>query len=187
VPGLVRRLAGLLPSYGKIAWWGLVGSRRRRRPPLVVHQGVILSERGVLLTVRSDLRGWELPGGNSDPDESGEATLRREIREETGVQVELERHVGDYVRRGFLPHTARVYRCRVLRGEPRPSAETPLVRWFPLDAVPDTLFPWYRAPLADALAELPGPVTRHERQGPAAILAGLRIDLRMRFSDDRAG
>jgi 8-oxo-dGTP pyrophosphatase MutT (NUDIX family) len=181
------RLGGILPIYTRLAWWGLVRPRVRGRAPLVVVHGVILSERGVLLSVRSDLRGWELPGGNAEPGESGEAALRREILEETGLEVAVERRVGDYVRTGFAPHTARVYRCRPLRGEPRPSSETPLVRWFPPHAVPDTLFPWYRAPLADALAELPEPVTRRERWGAAAIAAGMRIDLRMRFSKHRAG
>jgi len=181
------RLAGVLPIYAKLAWWGLARSRVRGRAPLVVVHGVILSESGVLLSVRSDLCGWELPGGNAEPGEPGEAALRREILEETGLEIAVERHVGDYVRTGFASHTARVYRCRPLRGELRPSSETPLVRWFPPSALPDTLFPWYRAPLADALAELPEPVTRHERWGAVAILAGMRIDLRMRLSKHRAG
>ena len=57
-------LARILPVYAKLAWWGLVRPRVPGRPPRVVVHGVILSERGVLLSVRSDLRGWELPGGN---------------------------------------------------------------------------------------------------------------------------
>ena len=185
--GLLRRLGGVLPSYVEIAWWGLLGIRLRRGEPLVVHQGVVLSERGVLLSVRADLRGWELPGGNVHPGESGEETLRREVLEETGVEVEVERRVGDYLRTGFMPHTARVYRCRPVGGTPRPSPETPAVRWFPLDRLPDTLFPWYREPLADALADSPEPVTRHDHQGPGAVVSGMVIDLRMRISGDRAG
>lgn len=181
------RLAGILPVYARLAWWGLVSPRRRARAPLVVYQGVILSERGVLLSVRSDLRGWELPGGNAEPGEPAETALRREILEETGLEVAVERHVGDYVHTGFFPNTTRVYLCRPVGGELRPSSETPLVRWFPPHTVPDTLFPWYRAPLADALAVLPEPVTRHEHWGATAILAGMRIDLRMRLSQHRAG
>lgn len=181
-----RQLLRMLPIYAKLAWWGVVLPRRERWP-LVVHQGVVLDVDRVLLSVRSDLCGWELPGGNPDPGESGEETLRREILEETGVEVEVERRVGDYVRRGFRPHTAHVWRCRALSGAPRPSRETPLVRWFALDAVPNTLFPWYRGPLADALAEPGAPVERHERWGLREILQGFWIDLRMRLTAHRAG
>ena len=59
-------------------------------PLLEVVQGGILSERGVLLSVRCDLRGWELPGGNAHRGESPEQALRREILEETGVDVVVE-------------------------------------------------------------------------------------------------
>lgn len=181
----LRQLRRMLPIYAKVAWWGLVLPRREDRP-LVVHQGVIVDGSRILLSVRSDLRGWELPGGNPDPDETGEEALYREILEETGVAVAVEGRVGSYVRSGFRPHTAHVWRCRPLAGEPRPSPETPLVRWFPLDAVPKTLFPWYRGPLADALADRPEPVERHERWGMREILQGFCIDLRMRL-DARGG
>jgi 8-oxo-dGTP pyrophosphatase MutT (NUDIX family) len=187
LPGLARRLAGIVPVYGRIAWWGLVAPRLVERQPLRVHQAVVLREGQVLLSVRSDLRGWELPGGNADPGESGEEALCREVREETGIEVSIEAVVGDYARSGFRPHTARIYRCRASRGEPSPSHETPLVRWFALDAVPETLFPWYRAPLADALAEHAEPVLRREHWGVREVLAGLWIDLRMRLTDHRAG
>jgi ADP-ribose pyrophosphatase YjhB (NUDIX family) len=183
-PGFVRRLVALVPSYARLAWWGLVSSRVREREPLVVHQAVVLSERGVLLAVRAELRGWELPGGGAEPGESGEAAVVREVLEETGVEVRLEALVAAYLRTGFRPHTARIYRCRAVAGEPRPSAETPQVAWFPTDALPETLFPWFRGPIADGLAAHTEPVVRREHQGLSAVLAGMAIDLRMRWSDD---
>jgi 8-oxo-dGTP pyrophosphatase MutT (NUDIX family) len=181
VEGLARRLGGILTSYARIAWWGLFAPRLGARRPLWVHQGVVLGERGVLLGVRRDLRGWELPGGAALAGESGEDAVRREIVEETGLRVAVERRVGDYVRTGFRPHTARVYACRYVSGEPRASSETLTVGWFDPHRLPDTLFPWYRGPIADALAAGGEPVVRHEHQGAAAVLAGMAIDLRMRF------
>ena len=183
----MRRLGALLPVYGKIAGWGIVSPRVSEREPLTVHQAVIQGERGVLLAVRGDLRGWELPGGNPRPGESGEQALRREVREETGLEVDIDRVVGDYVRTGFRPHTARVYACTAIGGELTPSRETPELRWFRPERLPETLFPWYRMPLADALAGPGPPVERHEHQGLRAVLAGMEIDLRMRFSADKAG
>jgi 8-oxo-dGTP diphosphatase len=186
VPGLARRVAAALPVYARTAWWGILAPRLVESAPLVVDQAVALSPRGVLLAVRSDLRGWELPGGTPLPGESGEQAVRREVLEETGVEVAVERLVGEYRRTGFRPHTARVWLCRARGGEARPSPETPAVAWFPADALPGTLFPWYRQPLADARAGLREPVRRGEHWGAAAVLAGLWIDLRMRASDDRA-
>lgn len=183
---LAKTLVGAGWSYARIAWWGLASPRFESRP-LVVLQGVIFSDAGILLAVRSDLRGWELPGGELEAGESAEEALRREIREETGARIHVEHHVGDYVRTGFRPHTARVYRCRFVQGPLRTNVESRRLAWFGPDRLPDTLFPWYRTPIADALAAGDGPVQRSDHQGWRAILAGLRIDLRMRYSDDEAG
>ena len=61
-------------------------------------------------------------------------------------------------------------------------AETRLARWFdPID-LPETLLPWYRGPIADALdTRLPAGLVRRDRQGTASVLAGVAIDLRMRL------
>ena len=183
---LARRLAAALPAYARTAWWGLAAPRVPGASDLLVVQAVILREGRVLLSVRSDLRGWELPGGTPQPGESDAAALAREVREETGLEVEILRRVGDYQRSGFRPHVARVFACRVRGGSERPSPETPRLRWFEAVSPPATLFPWYRGPLADALAGHAAPVTRRERQGVGWVLAGLAIDLRMRLSDDSA-
>jgi hypothetical protein len=107
------------------------------------------------------------------------------VLEESGLEVVVEARVGDYVRTGFRPHVARVWRCRAVGGSLRPSPETPRVAWFDPAAPPEALLPWYREPLADAVARLPAPVERHERLGAAAVWAGLRIDLRMRLARER--
>ena len=187
MPGLFRRLAAAAPNYLNIAWHGLVSPRVGRREPVAVSQAVIFSENQVLLAVRRDLRGWELPGGHVQAGESSEDALIREVREETGHEVAIDRHVGTYVRTGFRPYTASVFTCRVTGGELQPSIETPVVRWFDIAKLPDTLFPWFLEPLADALAARAEPVSRCNYQGVAAVWAGFKIDLRMRLSDDRAG
>jgi 8-oxo-dGTP pyrophosphatase MutT (NUDIX family) len=182
---IVLNLLGAVFTYIKIGWWGLVLPRVSRH--LVVAQAIVYGDRGVLLAVRGDLRGWELPGGQVEAGETPEAAVSREVWEETGLIVEVDRHVGDYERRGFRPHTAKVYRCYQTGGALQTNWETLELRWFPLDALPDTLFPWFREPLRDAFSESDAsPASRRNYQGIAAVLAAIRIDLKMRLSDNRA-
>ncbi len=186
--GRLGRLWGGLVDYARTAWWGLIAPRMTERAPLVITQAVIVRDHSagpeVLLTMRADLFGWELPGGTPEEGERAEETLLREVLEETGVDVEIERHVGDWVRTGFRPHTARVYRCRAVAGEPRASHETPRVGWFPIEDLPSGFFPWYRGPLQAALSQSragDAPLQKVERQGLAEIIAAMRIDLVTRW------
>jgi len=174
--------AGLL-LRAPLDWLEIVGwgARRDGRGARQLVQGVVQSEAGVLLALRRELRGWELPGGRARTGEAELDALVREIREETGLVVEPIELVGTYRRRGFAAHRARVYRCRPRGGTLRPSADTPAVAWFRESALPATLFPWFRGPLLDALGPGPRPVERDEQLGLGAIAAGLRIDLASRW------
>ncbi len=196
--GRFGRLWGGLADYARSGWWGLVAPRVSESRPLVISQAVILRLAAgspdhsrdeeasappleVLLSLRADLFGWELPGGTPEADEEAEETLVREVREETGLEVAVDRHVGDWTRTGFRPHIARVYRCRVVSGQLTPSSETPRVGWFSVDGLPDGLFPWYLAPLARALPGTAEPVSMAESQGLRTIWQAMKIDLGMRW------
>lgn len=184
-----RLLAGLV-DHARTAWWGLVSPRTRERGPLVVVQAVVLragagalEDREVLLALRRELLGWELPGGTPLPGESLASAVVREVAEETGILIACEGEIGRFVRRGFRPHTAVVFRGRPVGGALAPSAETPRVGWFSAAAPPDALFPWFRTPLERALVGAAGdpPCLVEEWQGVGAVLAGLRIDLALRW------
>ena len=170
-------------TYARIAWWGLVSPRTERRE-LVVVQAVVRDGDQVLLAVRNDIRGWELPGGTVETDEPLEDALEREVREETGLRVAVDRHVGAYRRTGFRPHVAQVFLCHRVSGELRTSNESRALRWFHPLLLPDTIFPWYEEPLRDAFVPDAKPVERTERHGRATIVAAARIDLKMRWEGD---
>jgi 8-oxo-dGTP pyrophosphatase MutT (NUDIX family) len=59
---------------------------------------LVLDDTGerMLLTRRSDNGHWCLPGGRMDPGESVAETCVREVREETGLEVEVVRLIGLY-------------------------------------------------------------------------------------------
>ncbi len=57
---------------------------------------VVVRDGDVLLTRRTDNGLWCLPGGAMDPGESAAEAMIREVREETGLEVEAARLVGVY-------------------------------------------------------------------------------------------
>ena len=56
--------------------------------------GLVTNEEGKILLVKSPWRGWEYPGGLIEQGETFQEALHREIREESGVEVEITGFVG---------------------------------------------------------------------------------------------
>lgn len=55
---------------------------------------LVTNEKGEILLVKSPWRGWEYPGGLIEPGETFQEALRREVREEAGVEIEITGFVG---------------------------------------------------------------------------------------------
>ena len=55
---------------------------------------LVTNEEGKILLVNSPWRGWEYPGGLIEPGETFEEALHREVREESGVEIEITGFVG---------------------------------------------------------------------------------------------
>ncbi len=92
---------------------------------LIVTAGVISKEGKVLITQRreGDHYGlfWEFPGGKVEDGEEPRQALRRELKEELGIETE----VGGIFEVVFhvypeYPILLLVYHCQVKRGVPRP-------------------------------------------------------------------
>ena len=97
--------------------------------------GVILDGQGrALLVQRRDNGHWEAPGGILELDEDIFTGLRREVREETGLEVEPEHLTGVYknMSRGIV---ALVFRCRAKNGTLIETDESRAFRWLTADEV----------------------------------------------------
>ncbi|MBO7251282.1 MAG: NUDIX domain-containing protein [Oscillospiraceae bacterium] len=55
---------------------------------------LVTNEEGKILLVKSPWRGWEYPGGLIEPGETFEQCLRREVREEAGVEIAITGFIG---------------------------------------------------------------------------------------------
>jgi len=105
---------------------------------LVVHEGrLLLVRRG-----REPFKGWwDVPGGFLDAGEHPVDGLKRELREETGLEIELTRFVGIYMDTyGDGPDADDTlnlhYEARIVGGELLPGDDAVEIGWFAPDELP---------------------------------------------------
>ncbi|MEK7727799.1 MAG: NUDIX hydrolase [candidate division KSB1 bacterium] len=95
-------------------------------PPFASVAVIMREDEKILMIKRSDGRGWGLPGGFVKMSESAEAAARREVREETGFEVELTGVLGTLSgeRPGaWIRSVDVVFSARIVRGALRASHE----------------------------------------------------------------
>ena len=115
----------------------------------------------VLLIQRRDNGRWEPPGGVLELEESIEDGLRREVREETGVDIEIEALSGVYknMTRGIV---ALVYRCRARCEPDAQTDEATAIQWHALDAISGLMPPAYAVRITDAINADGVPTRAHD-------------------------
>jgi len=125
--------------------------------------GVVIRGPGetILLEKRCDCGWWGLPGGKVEPGESLVDAAVREVREETGLTVEVTHLIGVYSdpcgRIVTYPDNGDVVQlidvvvgARILSGSLMRSQESEEVRFFPSSQLPEEIVPPARQPIADA-------------------------------------
>ena len=145
------------------------------RTPDTVRPGVcavIFDDQGkVLLERRSDNGFWGLPGGGVDIGESVEQAVKREVLEETGLQVTVKRLVGIYSdpRRHnistypsghIVQWLTAVFECARDSGRLRISHESTDLGYFAADEMPDNTLLSHTIRVRDAIVHAPSPFVR---------------------------
>jgi ADP-ribose pyrophosphatase YjhB (NUDIX family) len=132
--------------------WNGLGAPLRRWLAWLAHAkyihgvaGVIMDERGRVLLLKHRFwkeQRWGLPGGLARPGETLAATLRRELREETGLDVRPSKLLRVNVSRGRLSQFVLLAECA---GEPRAiSPEIIDARFWEPAELPDNLLQSHR-------------------------------------------
>ena len=129
-------------------------------PYKLIGVGVIWNEQGQILIDRRRPEGllgglWEFPGGKIEPGETIEDCIKREIKEELGIGIEVGEHLitidHTYT---HLRVSLTVHHCRYLTGEPMPI-ECDEIRWVTLDEIDQFPFPIANAQIIAALRQNP--------------------------------
>lgn len=128
------------------------------RHSVSVAAAIVRDDGRILAIRRRDNGRWEPPGGILELDEAIEDGLKREVREETSLDVEIERLTGVYknMRRGIV---ALVFRCHIVSGTPHPTAEAAETAWLAPEEVSGRMSVAFGIRVADAL-RTDGPFVR---------------------------
>ncbi|WP_084268326.1 NUDIX hydrolase [Mycobacterium avium] len=117
--------------------------------------GIVVRDDGRVLVMRREDNGrWEAPGGVLELHESFEDGVRREVLEETGLKVTVQRLTGVYknLTQGIV---ALVYRCGPAAGDTHPTAEAREVRWMTKEQVEGEMSPAFAVRVLDAFDDDP--------------------------------
>lgn len=116
---------------------------------LIVREGRYLIARRKMGTHLGGL--WEFPGGKCEPGESLEDCLRRELREELGIDVTSPVHFR-VIRHNYPEKTVELhfFQCTISRGE-AVALDCEEVRWVMPDEMSQYEFPSADRPLIEAL------------------------------------
>jgi ADP-ribose pyrophosphatase YjhB (NUDIX family) len=112
--------------------------RLREATFLVGILGVVVDGDGRVLLLKHTYRPfapWGLPSGHLKSGESPAEAIAREVREETGLEIDVVEILD--VRTGRRPQRLDIWlRCRALNGVAGSSAEVDEARFFDLDSLP---------------------------------------------------
>ena len=119
---------------------------------LVSVAALVTNDEGQILLVNSPWRGWEYPGGLIEPGESFEAALKREVREESGIEIEVTGFVG--ICKNVVRDVVNIdFTARCVGGRLTTSEESTEVGWFsPDEAMAMITFPLTKKRLANMLS-----------------------------------
>jgi 8-oxo-dGTP diphosphatase len=113
----------------------------------------ITDEEGRILCVRMNYatRGWTTPGGRVEHGESPLVALKREVLEESGLDVVVEELVGVYSK-PFKDDIVLFFRARVVAQNPwQPNDEIAQIGYFGRDDLPEPMCLVTRTRIIDAL------------------------------------
>jgi 8-oxo-dGTP diphosphatase len=129
---------------------------------IIFDDTAIANQKRVLLCHRRDLNLWNLPGGGVESGELPNEAVIREVEEETGLQVAIERLVGVYGKVYKRDELVFAFVCRVVGGEIYLTDEADECKYFAINEIPVDTIPKHVERITDALKDDAQPIFRRE-------------------------
>lgn len=101
---------------------------------------VVLNDEGKILLIKGPRRGWEFPGGIIENGETIQQGIIREVKEETGIDIELKKFCGIYQNLDASV-CATCWLAKAIGGKIRTSSESLEVGFYTLEEV-STMVTW---------------------------------------------
>tara|TARA_Y100001970_G_scaffold273928_1_gene372887 strand:- start:30834 stop:31889 length:1056 start_codon:yes stop_codon:yes gene_type:complete len=119
--------------------------QKKTLPTYDVAVGMIMKKNKFLISKRLTTgmlpNLWELPGGKIMINESPETGLKREILEETGLKVQVNRYIGNIKHQySHFKINIGLFICQVISGTPKPL-KSQAVKWIEKKQIKDFAFP----------------------------------------------
>lgn len=137
-----RILRFLLRLWRILPLWVHILAARIVRPRYqVAVAAIIFDDEDRILLLKHTYRKfeWGLPAGGLEHGEKPEEAVAREFREETGLEIAVEKMLTARSTREY-PHVSLIYLCRIAGGQFRPSLEVSEMRYFGTHQLPPMLF-----------------------------------------------
>lgn len=134
-PRLIQgRMRPVCTSCGQVTYFD---------PKVAVVVFIVRDERVLLVQRKYDpgMGKWAMPAGFVEHDEDPAETAVREVHEETGLVVKVERLLEVFPRRDHgVADIVIAYAARVIAGEAQPMDDAADLGWFTRDALPELVF-----------------------------------------------
>ncbi|MEW6400969.1 MAG: NUDIX domain-containing protein [Chloroflexota bacterium] len=133
---LLLRIWRILPL-----WVHILGARIVRPRFRVAVAAMVFDENGCILLFKHTYRKfeWGIPAGSLEHREDPRDAVVREFREETGMQIEVERLLTAVSAREDQ-HVSLIYLCKIVSGEFAPTLEISEINYFNVNDLPPMLF-----------------------------------------------